>query len=374
MSMLAVPWFVLVTTGSTARMGLTYAAEVLPMVVLGIPSGTLVARIGVRRTLIIGDSSLAVLVALIPALHSAGLLSFWLLLVIVGATGAIGTPYLAAQRVLLPGVLGDDEAMVTAGNALIEGSGNIAGIAGPALAGVLISALGTVNVIWIDAATFVFSALFLLGLPKARPPEAPPASRGRLAGLRYALRDGVIRRVVIASTAYGVVVPGLLSSLPVLAKVRYSADPQVAGWLLAAIGGGALAGTIAVPPLTRRLSISALLGLGAVAMAISLWFLPLRQPAVTLALIMASVGFCSALLNAPMFTIISTRPPEHLRAQVTTVLITGNTLARPIAYAATGFLFSTLGVTPVQLTLAVGYSLCAVSVLALVRYMHRANA
>ncbi|HET6624417.1 MAG TPA: hypothetical protein VFG70_07785, partial [Gaiellaceae bacterium] len=48
MTYLALPWFVLVTTGSPGKMSLVLAAEIAPMAVLGIPSGMLVERIGSR--------------------------------------------------------------------------------------------------------------------------------------------------------------------------------------------------------------------------------------------------------------------------------------------------------------------------------------
>ena len=53
MTALALPWFVLTTTGSPSRMALVVAAEELPWALLGIPAGTAAARLGLRRTLVI---------------------------------------------------------------------------------------------------------------------------------------------------------------------------------------------------------------------------------------------------------------------------------------------------------------------------------
>jgi predicted MFS family arabinose efflux permease len=370
MTALALPWFVLITTGSVTRMGLVYAAEVLPIAVLGIPSGLLVARLGVRRTLVTGDGLLAVLIALVPLLHLMGLLPFWLLLLIVGATGAVTAPYASAQRLLLPEVLGDDESLVTAGNALVDGSSWVTISAGPALAGIMIAAFGALNVIWIDAATYLFSAVFLLGLP--RPSSLPVAgahrSRRVLAGARYAISDGLVRRIMTAAACYGVLVPLLLISLPILAKIRYGGDPHVAGWLLAAFGGGSLAGTLAVPPLARRFTPLKLGATAALALAVPLWFLPLHQPTLTIALIIAIAGFCGPFLNSPIIAILSIRPPEHLRAQVMTLLITTSSLARPLSYALAGLLITNFGIAYVQLAMALGYTACAGLILSVTRF------
>ena len=75
MTFLALPWFVLVTTGSAAKMGIVLAVELLPVALLGIPSGTLVARLGARQTMLIGDAARFPIMVAIPLLHSAGLLT-----------------------------------------------------------------------------------------------------------------------------------------------------------------------------------------------------------------------------------------------------------------------------------------------------------
>ncbi|HEY1512872.1 MAG TPA: MFS transporter, partial [Gaiellaceae bacterium] len=55
MTFVALPWFVLVTTGSPTRMSIVLAAEILPMALLGIPSGSVVARLGARTSMLVSD-------------------------------------------------------------------------------------------------------------------------------------------------------------------------------------------------------------------------------------------------------------------------------------------------------------------------------
>jgi MFS family permease len=57
MTYVALPWFVLVTTGSTAKMGWVLAAELLPVGLLGIPAGSLIARLGAKRTMNVADAA-----------------------------------------------------------------------------------------------------------------------------------------------------------------------------------------------------------------------------------------------------------------------------------------------------------------------------
>jgi len=84
---LALPWFVLVETGSAARMAFVFAAQLLPVALLGLPSGAVVERLGARTVMVAGDLARAPLVALVPLLHSLELLTFPLLLVLALALG-----------------------------------------------------------------------------------------------------------------------------------------------------------------------------------------------------------------------------------------------------------------------------------------------
>src|SRR5439155_7788648 len=76
MTFLALPWFVLVTTHSPAKMGIVLAVELAPTALLGIPSGTLVSRYGARLVMLGADLTRVPLMASLPILHAAGLLTF----------------------------------------------------------------------------------------------------------------------------------------------------------------------------------------------------------------------------------------------------------------------------------------------------------
>ena len=139
MTFLALPWFVLSTTGSATKMGVVLAAELVPVAVLGIPSGTVVSRLGARRTMVLSDLARAPLLASIPLLYALGWLSFPLLLVIVALVGVFIAPYFSSQRLVLPELVGDDEHVVAQANAVLEGAQRTTSLLGPALAGLLIA-------------------------------------------------------------------------------------------------------------------------------------------------------------------------------------------------------------------------------------------
>ena len=97
MTFVALPWFVLVTSGSGSH-GVVPAVEIAPMALLGVPSGSLIARLGARSTMLLSDAVRAPLIALVPILHWSGQLELsLLLLVIVFALGAFTAPYIARR-------------------------------------------------------------------------------------------------------------------------------------------------------------------------------------------------------------------------------------------------------------------------------------
>src|SRR4051794_14665986 len=108
MTAVALPWFVLTTSGSPARMGIVMAAEFAGIAVCGIPSGRVATALGPRRTMLTSDLVRAPLVALIPLLHWADLLTFPLLLAVAFAVGAFFPAYSSSQQLLMADMVADD--------------------------------------------------------------------------------------------------------------------------------------------------------------------------------------------------------------------------------------------------------------------------
>ncbi|WP_324787959.1 MFS transporter [Streptomyces sp. H51] len=370
MTTLALPWFVLMTSGSPARMGLVFVIQILPVPLLAMPAGLLVARWGARRVTVVGDVVNAVLLAAVPTLYQAGLLPFWALLVIVALVGCVASAYLSAQRMLLADALGPDEGAVTAGNALFETATSSARLFGPAIAGFLIAQVGALNVLWADAASFALSAALLTGLPRRTTAPEPLSANNMAEGVRHLLRDPVLRTMALAALGYGTLMPVVLLALPVMADSRYDADPHVAGLLLAAWGGGTAVGTLVVARLARRIPPTRFAACGGIGTAVALWFLPWDQPAATAALSVATACMFLPAVTAPAVALLTLRPPEHLRPHVLPVFGAAVFVASPVAYGTAGILFEHLAVRTVLMAVAAGAGLCA---LVLVRLAGRAR-
>jgi MFS family permease len=360
MTFLALPWFVLQTTGSPTRMGVVLAVELAPIAILGIPSGTVVSRWGARFTMIVSDFARVPLLASIPILHALGWLTFPLLLVLVALIGVFLAPYFASQRLILPELVGDDEPTVAKANAIVEGAQRATSLLGPAAAGLLIAAFSAPTVLYVDAATFLCSFLLLsLFVPK-RPPLAPSEEGGGvLAGIRFVLADRLLR--VLGGTA--LVTNGLgqmlSAGLTVLAYEEYG-SARVAGAFFAAFGAGAVFGSIAAMRIVERFDPLRLGSAAFVALTLPIFVLAVEVPVPVVMTALAVSSFFSPLVNAPLIGVITMRTPVALRAKVMTAVITTAMLAGPLGMAIAGPLLESWGPRRVFLLVASGQVLATI--------------
>jgi predicted MFS family arabinose efflux permease len=362
MTMLALPWFVLTTTGSAARMAVVLAVESASAAIFGYLSGNLATRLGPRRTMLIADSARAPLVALIPLLHVLDALSFPLLLVLAAAIAAFATPSFAAKSSILPDLIGEDESVVAEANALLQAASRITLFAGPALAGVLIAAIGATNVLLIDAVSFalgtVIVALFVHGAGRV---EQDQETRGLSAGFRFLARDRLLRPWSIAIVVGDVGWMVMFAAMPVLVLERFGEDPALLGWIWGAFGLGAVLGNVIsfrTVAKSDRLLISSV---GEVFMIAPLWFLLTDVPELGVVAVMALSGFANGIVNPPIHTIFLLRTPRALRAKMWSVIIAATTIAGPVALAAAGPVLDSDGFVPVVLTLVAVQTLAAVA-------------
>jgi MFS family permease len=349
MTWLALPWFVLVTTGSATRTSFVMAAELVGLALLGLPGGQVLARFGARRTMIVCDAIRAPLMLVIPVLHWSGGLSFGVLLMIAFALGAFSAPYFAAQKVIVPELLGEQEQKVAEANALFQAATRTTLLAGPVLAGILIGAIGATSVLVIDAGTYVVSVLLVTAfVPGRRPVEQEPEHRQIRAGLRFAARDPLLRVWWPAFWFGDAAWTAFFVTVPVLVLARFGHEPAIAGWLFASFGVGAVIGNaISFRLLTRRLEgltiVSTFIGI----QVLPLWLLWLPLPAVGLSGLLLASGLGNGLVNPSLHAISTLRIPPPMRPTVMTTAMVFWALINPLGLFVAGPVLDAAGTTPV---------------------------
>src|SRR5688500_15364517 len=196
MSVVALPWFVLETTGSPGRMSAVLAAEAAPLALFALVSGRVATRLGARGTLLACDAVWAPATTAIPLLHYAGALSFEVLLVLAFVTGIPWAAHYGAQSALVPELLGEEAPRIAKANAVFQTASRTTYFAGPAIGGALLAVAGAPALLLIDAATFALSFALVVAFVPASPDR--PAGEDRAAlrrGLALLRRDRVLRPI-----------------------------------------------------------------------------------------------------------------------------------------------------------------------------------
>ena len=360
MTWVALPWFVLTTTGSPARMAVVLAVESASMAVFGFGLGNVVTKLGPRRTMLLADGVRAPLTAVIPILHWADALSFPLLLVLVAAISALITPSFASKAALLPDLIGDDETRLTEANALLQGAQRVTLLLGPPLGGALIAVIGATSVLLIDAVTFVAGFVLVATFVRGRWDPEPHEDRGLAAGIRFILRDRLLRTwgtVVVISDALWL---GLFAALPVLVIERYGEQPEIVGLAWGAWGGGAVLGSVVAFRYVASFDRLLVSSFGELAMIVPLWFLLVDGPPLMLAGLMLASGLANGLVNAPIHTIVQLRTPRALRQKVWSAVVAGSAVIGPVVLLIAGPSLERVGLEETLLAIVLVQTVCAI--------------
>ncbi len=372
MTWLALPWFVLVTTGSATRMSVVVGAELIGLALLGIPGGAVLRRLGAWRTMLLADVVRAPLMLAIPALHWLGSDAYWPIVVLAFLLGALGAPFFAAQKVIVPELLGEDESIVGRANALFQGATRITMLLGPVLGGILISVVSAPWALVVDACTYLVSAALLLAFVP-RPAPLPPTEEdvGARRGIRFLTREPLLRLwtplFLLGDTAW----IAFFVSVPVLVVTRFDADPRIAGWLLAAFGVGAVLGNvIAYRVLLDRAQGLTLVGTCIVAQALPLWLLTTYPEPWLAAAALALSGLANGVVNPSIHSLMTLRVPPPLRPSVMTVNVMLFGLVQPIGVFGVGPVLDAFGPQPVLVAFAAVQTV-AMSLVAVVSFAVR---
>jgi MFS family permease len=339
MTLTAVPWFVLQTTGSASKTGLIAFFNFLPIVIASFLGGALVDRLGHRRMSIVSDVVSGVTVALIPLLHTTVGLSFPVLAGLVFLGGLLDSPGHGGRSAMLPTLA------ERAGWPMERAAGIVATVergsrlAGAPLAGVLIAAAGPIAVLWIDAATFAFSAVVIATFVPAdvRAPRDPAS--GYIAEIKEGLAF-LRRERTVAALAKLVMVTNFLDAwtgvlLIVYAKVVYGSAVSL-GAILGAGGAGSMIGAIAFAKTGNRLPRRALFAVCFMAVVVKYPALAVFPSQIVVIGAAFVAGIASGPLNPLLDTVMYERIPLGLRGRVLSALRGVSWMAMPLGVLTAG--------------------------------------
>jgi Major Facilitator Superfamily len=239
----AIPWFVLVTTGSVARTGVAAFFATLPLALGALFGGVVADRVAPRTASSVGDAVSATAIAGIPLLHALDALEFWHLLALAFVGALFDAPAQAAREAALPDLADRAGVPLERATALWTSTEHAGYLLGAPAAGVLI-AVGAPAALWLDAASFAGSAaLVALTLERLqRRRDRRSYTEEFLEGVRFVLSVPALRTFfTVATIGNFLIAPLGPVLLPVYARSELGGAGALAV-LVSAYGVGGLVG------------------------------------------------------------------------------------------------------------------------------------
>jgi MFS family permease len=356
---IAIPWFVLVTTGSPTLTGLAVFFNFLPVVLAGFFGGVIVDRFGYRATSIVADLASAAAVAAIPLLHSTVGIELWELMILVFLGALLDAPGATARVSLFPDVVELAGMRMERANGIRGAIQQGSWLVGAPLGGILVSELGATTVLWLDAASFLVSAALVGGLVPAARRVAKTDTSGRYLtelaeGLRFIWRQRLLRAFVVT-----IVITNLLDApfpvvMPVFARETFGSAADL-GLMYGTFGGAALVGALAYSAfghrLPRRLTFVTCFTVVPIPYLILAMLPSLPVTLAALALSGLAAGPINPLLNTVQFELV----PPQLRGRVFSAFKAGAWASIPLGVLLGGVVVEAIGVAATFLGIGLCY-------------------
>lgn len=243
--LVSLPWLVLHLTHDGAMLGITYALQFLPILLLGAWAGVVADRYDKRRLLLLTTSllgAIALALGVLTLLHRVELWTIAVLALLLGTVAAFDNP---VRRSFVPELVEPGE--VTNAVSLNNAVFTAARIVGPSIAGILIATVGIGWCFVLNAASFVAVIVALQLMDVRSIHAAPPLARARgqlRAGIRYAWDEPLVRLAIVMTFVIGVLSFNYQVVLPLLAKRTFAAGPAAYALMFAATGVGSLVGAL----------------------------------------------------------------------------------------------------------------------------------
>lgn len=289
MQRIAQDWLVLqLSGGSGVALGIATALQFLPMLLLGLWGGALVDRLDKRKLLITTQAIMGVLALGLGVLATAGAAEVWHVYVFALGLGLVTVVDNPARQTFVVEMVGKRD--LPNAIALNSASFQLGRVTGPAVAGLLIAAIGSGPVFLVNAASFL---AVLFGLWMMRPSElhaTESASRGDggvLDGLRYLRGRPDLMLLLVMTAAISIFGTNVQNQIALMVNNVFEAGPDAFGIAGTAIAVGSLAGALLAARRDRprlRMLLTASISFGVISVLLALtpgygWFLVVLVPA-----------------------------------------------------------------------------------------------
>ncbi len=344
LQMVAQGWLVLEMTGSAFWVGVTAAASTIPTLFLSLIGGVIVDRYS-RKTILLWSQSFSMALAFILGLFTlTGMISIPVILVLaflLGCVGAVATP--AIQAFLSEMV---DRSQLHSAVALNSAIFNASRVIGPAIAGLMISWIGTGGAFVANGLSYVAVIAALLAITTTAAPartEHEHPLQSIRDGISYTWNHPLIRTIVLFVAVVSIFGWSFMAMLPVVAKRTFGLGASGMGTLYSAFGLGSLAATFFVSMSSGKVSASTMVVGGILTFAIALLAFTLTDnvPLGLFFLFISGLGMLSAF--ATMTATVQRLVEDRYRGRVMSIYLMVLMGLMPLGNLQVGFLSEHFG-------------------------------
>ena len=331
MQNVALAWLVIELSGSALAIGALAFWRFVPFTVFGLVAGVVADRIESRK-LVMTTQAAAMAISIALAVMTLTDTASLPLVYVLAALGGIALAFDAPGRQSLTFQMVGPRELPNA-VALNSGLFNGSRVIGPAIAGLVIAAVGTGLCFVLNAVSFlaVLTALALVREQELRTVEKDPSARvvdGLRRAFAYAWNDPQLRLVLAVVTVVSTVGFNFHVLVPLLAADTLHVGPEGFGFLSASFGVGALAGALAAA--TFRHASWRLFAIGTASFGVFALLLAPVQNAYLAGVLLVGIGVSFTLFTANANALVQLAAPDHLRGRLIGV-----------------YLFAFVGVAPV---------------------------
>lgn len=310
-------WLVLELTRSPFKLGLISALQYAPLLLFSLAAGALADRVPRRRFILATQAALLAQALTLAVLVSTGHVRYWHVAVLAALFGTVTALDLPARQAFVTDMVGKADLF----NAIALNSAvfNGARIAGPAAAGLLVARYGVAPAFFLNAASFLAVLTALVAIRTegaARPAAGTTMAQEVRAGVRYAVRTPLIALILSLVLAVSMFVVNYGVLVPLLAREVFHQGAEAFGFLMAALGAGALAGAVGVATLGRsRPPLAAVVAPALVLCAATAALAVVHRVGLAAAVLFV-IGGAQILFMTTCNTLLQTTAPDELRGRI----------------------------------------------------------
>jgi MFS family permease len=309
-------WLMTSLSTSPSLVALVEAADSIPVMLLALPAGALADIIDKRRLLIAVQVYLLIVAGALAACTWLGATTPWTLLGFTFFLGVGNALVMPAWSAIVPDLVPPDE--LPSAIALNSIAVNVSRAIGPAIAGVLVAAVGSWLVFLLNALSYIAILSVLLRWKREHHKSSLPAERFLTAirvGLRFVAHTRALQIVLIRGIAFFVFASATWSLFPLIVRNVLGRGPEIYGALLTFIGIGAVSGAVVLPRIRAMVSRDALVAGASVVYALAALALSHLHSIALLSVAMLATGFAWIAILSALQVSAQLTLPEWVRAR-----------------------------------------------------------